>query len=118
MNARVGSLDESLLNKYQDLESQIQDLEDEVGGLRDRIANLEVDIKEINREKRKFVTETEIGEIESYMELMNPINSNFATKKQVEELIKENRGLTEEEVEKIIDRKLKNKEDESMDELE
>jgi hypothetical protein len=86
--------------------------------MRDRIANLEVDVKEINREKRKFVTETDIDEIENYMELMNPINSSFVTKKQVKDMMGEETGLTEEDVEQIIDRKLKNNESESMDEFE
>lgn len=118
MNARVNTLDESLLDKHEELENQIQDLEDEVGEMRDRIANIEVDVKELNREKRKWVTETEIDEIENYMKLMNPINSSFATKKQVEDLLADNKGVSKEEVEKMIDRKLKNKESESMDRFE
>jgi len=108
MNARVNTIDESLLEKHQDLNEQIQELEDELGDIRDRLANIEVDVKEINRDKRNFVTEKDLDEIENYMELMNPINSSFVTKKQVKELLEERNGVSEEKVEEIIDRKLKN----------
>lgn len=118
MNARVNTLDESLLNKHQELEDQIQEVEDEIGEIRDRLANLEVDVKELNREKRKFVTEQNLDEIENYIELMNPINSGFVTKKQAKELFESNKGLSKEEVEDIIDRKLKNQEKEMNNEFE
>ncbi len=106
MNARLNTLDDSLLKKSKNLSQDIQDLEDEIEDLRDRMANIEVDIKEINREKRKFVTDQEIEEIENYMDLMNPINSSFMTKKEAEEMIS-SQAVSREEVEKIIDRKIK-----------
>lgn len=118
MNARVNTLDESLLNKHQDLENQISEVEDEIGEIRDRLANIEVDVKELNREKRKFVTEQDLDEIENYIELMNPINSSFVTKKQAKELVEEKKGLDEEQVEEIIDRKLKNQQEEISNEFE
>jgi len=109
LNARVNTLDDTVLEKNKDLSSDIQDLEDEMGQLRDRIANMEVDIKEVNREKRKYVTSSDIEEIENYMELMNPINSSFVTDTQLEKKMGD--SLTEEEVEKIVERKLKNQQE-------
>ncbi|QKQ98885.1 hypothetical protein GKQ38_05180 [Candidatus Nanohaloarchaea archaeon] len=112
INARVNTLDDSLLKKTKSLSDDIQDINDDMSEIRDRIANLEVDIKEINREKRKFVTSQEIEEIENYMDLMNPINSSFMTKKEVKKLIDENNsngGLSKEEVERIVEKKLRQK---------
>ncbi|MFB6175467.1 MAG: hypothetical protein ABEJ87_05885 [Candidatus Nanohalobium sp.] len=111
LNARVNTLDDTLLDKTKDLNSDLQDLNDEVGSLRDRVANIEVDIKEINREKRKFVTSQEIEEIENYMDLMNPIHSNFVTKKEAKEMMGEREGLSRSDVEKIVDRKIKKQEE-------
>ncbi len=115
LNARVNTLDDTLLKRTKSLSEDIQDLEDEIEGLRDRMANMEVDIKEINREKRKFVTNQEIEEIEHYMDLMNPINSSFVTKNEVKEIVSKKRGVTEEEVESIIDRKIKNEKRQPFD---
>lgn len=108
LNARVNTLDDSILNKTQSLSKDIQDLEDDIGQVRDRLANMEVDIKEINREKRKFVSSQELEEMENYMDLMNPINSSFVTKKEAKAMVEEaSEGLTQEEVERLIDRKIK-----------
>lgn len=106
LNARVNTLDDSLLNKTNSLNDDMQDLRDEMSELRDRIANMEVDIKEINRERRKYVTSQELNEVENYMDLMNPINSSFATKKEVKSMIKDSEGLSKEQVERIIERKM------------
>ena len=109
LNARVNTLDDTVLEKNKDLGNDIQDLEDEIAELRDRVANMEVDIKELNRERRKFVTSSEIEEIENYMDLMNPINSSFVTDKQLEKKLDD--SVTKEQVEKIVERKLKNQQE-------
>lgn len=114
MNARVNTLDDSLLDKTQSLSDDVQDLEDEVEEVRDRIANMEVDIKEINREKRKFVSEQQLDEMENFMELMNPLNSNFVTKSQLDKRLEKKESVSRQEVEKIIDRKIKSKKTESI----
>ncbi len=118
VSARVNTLDDTLLNKTKSLSQDMQSLEDEISEVRDRIANMEVDIKELNREKRKFVTSQEIEEIENYMELMNPIHSSFTTKKEVKKMMEHQDGLTREQVEKIVDRKIKSLERQSDDEEE
>ncbi len=116
LSARVNTLDDTLLNRTKSLSDDIQDLEDEIESLRDRIANMEVDIKEINREKRKFVTNQEIEEIEHYMDLMNPINSSFVTKNEVKELIsKQGGGVSKDEVDRMINRKIKNEKRQPFD---
>lgn len=109
LTARVNTIDDSLLEKTNDLQEDIQDLEDEISDVRDRIANMEVDIKELNREKKKYVTQQEIDEIENYMDLMNPIQSSFATKKEVKELVNENQGISEERIEKIVEKKIRSR---------
>lgn len=108
INARVNTLDDSLLKKSKDIEKDIQELEDELSETRDRLANIEVDIKELNREKKRFVTSQEIDELENYMDLMNPIKSSFTTEKEVKKLISQEKPLSKKEIEEIIDRKIKN----------
>lgn len=111
LSARVNTLDETLMNKTKDLNNDIQDLNDEITELRDRIANMEVDITELNKEKRKMATKKDFEEMENYMELMNPIKSNFTTQSQVEDMIKDENFVSKDEVEKIVDSRLKSKEE-------
>lgn len=108
LSARVNTLDDTVLEKNKDLGNDIQDLEDEMEQLRDRVANMEVDIKELNRERRKFVTSSEIEEIENYMDLMNPLNSSFITETQLQKEMDDK--VTKAQVKKLIERKLKNEE--------
>jgi uncharacterized protein YoxC len=109
LNARVQTLDDTILEKTEDLQNDIDDLEEEMSEVRDRVANMEVDISEINKEKRKFVTSQELEEMENYMDLMNPLQAGFITKNEAKKMLKSNSGgLKEEEVEKMIDRKIKN----------
>ncbi|MFB6209638.1 MAG: hypothetical protein ABEJ56_05905 [Candidatus Nanohaloarchaea archaeon] len=115
LTARVNTIDDSLLEKTGDLQDDIKELEDDLEDVRDRIANLEVDIKEINREKKDFITENELEEVENYMDLMNPIKSSFATKKEVKEMIEDGESLGEEEIERMVDRKIKRLEKEEKD---
>lgn len=110
INARINTLDDSILEKTKSLSNDIQELEDEIEEVRDRLANIEVDVKEVNREKRRFVTEQQLDEMENYMKLMNPINSAFITKKEAKQMVKDHNGLSKQEVERLIDRKIKNKE--------
>lgn len=116
LNARVNTLDDSLLNKTNSLNNDMQDMRDDMEELRDRVANIEVDIKEINRERRKYVTSQELDEIENYMDLMNPISNSFATKKEVKDMIEETQGLSRKEVERIVDKKTKTSRDTSRGE--
>ena len=116
LNARVNTLDDSLLNKTNSINDDIQDLRDEISEVRDRVANMEVDIKEIKRERRKYVTSQELEEVENYMDLMNPIKSSFATKKEVKDMVGEKEGLSREEVERIVEKKMKKEEKRSHSE--
>jgi uncharacterized protein YoxC len=116
LNARVNTLDDSLLNKTNSINDDIQDLRDEISEVRDRVANMEVDIKEINRERRKYVTSQELEEVENYMDLMNPIKSSFATKKEVKDMVGEKQGLSRDEVERIVEKKMKKEEKRSHSE--
>ena len=108
LSARVDALDDTVMNKTESNSDDIQDVEKDIEELSDRLANIEVDIKNINREKRKFVTSQELDEIENYMDLMNPIHSSFMTEKEVEEKIEEEGYISKDDVESIVERKLQN----------
>ncbi|WP_414837873.1 hypothetical protein ACK3SF_00505 [Candidatus Nanosalina sp. VS9-1] len=114
LSARVNTLDDTIMNKTESNSEDIQELENDVNELSDRVANLEVDIKNINREKRKFVTSQELDEIENYMNLMNPINSSFMTEKEVREMIEED-YVSKDEVESLVEKKLREQKRENAD---
>jgi len=106
LSARVDALDDTVMNKTEQNSEDVQGLENDMDELSDRMANIEVDIKNINREKRKFVTSQELDEIENYMNLMNPINSSFMTESDIEEKIENEGYVSKDEVDSIIEKKI------------
>ncbi len=113
INARVNTIDDTLLEKTGNLSDDIQELEDDIEEVRDRLANMEVDIKELNRDKRKYVTKKDLEEVENYIDLMNPIESSFVTETEVKKLISNDKAVSKDEVEKMIDRRIKKLENNS-----
>ena len=53
------------------------------------LTNLEVEVKNINRRLRKLVSKRELQEIESFIEIFNPLKSTFVTKNEVKKMIEE-----------------------------
>lgn len=114
LNARVNTVEDTLLERTKALNSEVSDVENDIESLQDRAANLEVDIKNLQRNLRKTVTKREISEIENYLDLMDPVNSSFVTESEVEELLDEKAsgGVSKYEVNRMIERKLDELEDE------
>jgi len=106
LSARVDALDDTVMNKTESNSDDIQDLENDMEEISDRMANIEVDIKNINREKRKFVTSQELDEIENYMDLMNPIHSSFMTEKEFDEKMEEKGYISKDKVDSMIQERL------------
>lgn len=108
LNARVNTVEDTLLERTKKLNNELADLTDEIGTLHDRAANLEVDIKNVQRNMRKMVTKREISEIENYLDLMEPVNSAFVTENEVEQMLEEQAGggISKYEVNRMIERKM------------
>lgn len=116
LNARVNTVEDTLLERTKKLNSELGDLTNDIETVQDRVANLEVDIKNIQRNQRKMVTRREISEIENYIDLMEPVSSAFVTENEVEEMMNEKAGggVSKYEVNRMIERKM----DELRDEME
>ncbi|MFB6147532.1 MAG: hypothetical protein ABEJ66_01475, partial [Candidatus Nanohaloarchaea archaeon] len=71
---RVNTVEDTLLERTKKLNSELSDVNNEIESLQDRAANIEVDIKNLQRNMRKTVTKREISEIENYMDMMDPVN--------------------------------------------
>lgn len=56
--------------------------------IRDRVANIDVDIQNFKKELKKLISKREVKEMQSYIELINPITSKYVTRKEVEEMIR------------------------------
>lgn len=108
INARVNTVEDTVLERTKKLNNELSEVNNDIQQLNDKTANLEVDINNLRRNLRKTVTKREISEIESYMDLMDPVNSSFVTENEVEDLIEEKAGggVSKYEVNRMIERKM------------
>src|SRR3989344_5016621 len=85
IESRLINLEKMMIDNLKQFNDVSNQLSRDVSGMRDRMANAEVDIQTFKREQKKFVTKTEIKELENYISLINPILSKFVTRKELEE---------------------------------
>ncbi len=54
-----------------------------------RIETLNSEIKKLNRKSRKLVSKREFKEIEEFMDMLDPVKSDFTTEKDVKKIVEE-----------------------------
>ncbi len=87
INARINTIEDTVLEKTKKLNKEISDVNTRTEEVEDRIRNAESEINNLQRRSRKLVTRREFKELEDYLELMNPVESSFMTRQEVEDLI-------------------------------
>jgi predicted nucleic acid-binding Zn-ribbon protein len=96
LQEQVKNIEDRLNNQKKRVSQNKKELSDDVEKLDETVQNLNAEIKKVQRKTRKLVTRREFNEIEEYIDLMNPIESDFMTKEEVNELLDERLGQTQE----------------------
>ncbi len=87
LNSRIELIEQEILNinkATQDLATKLEN------GLKKRdqsISEMQLMIKEIIKQLKRFVSTEKINELEAMIEIYNPLKSNFVTKEEVEQII-------------------------------
>jgi hypothetical protein len=87
LNMRIESIEQEILNINNTTQKTINDLE---AGLKKRDQNineLQLMIKEIIKQLKRFVRTEKISELETMLDIYSPLKSNFMTREEVEQLI-------------------------------
>ena|SRR3989338_720683 len=101
LRERTKSLEDQILEQKRITLERGLRLDQEMERLRDNMANLKVDVNSQSSRMRKLVSKREIKEIESYMELVNPLNSAYMTRNEVIRLMDERLEKLQKEVGEI-----------------
>lgn len=81
---------EDLINSQtSEFKSQLEVIANGIKSLVERMTIMESSILRIEKELQKRATKGELKQIESYMDLMSPINSKFVTKEELNVIIEE-----------------------------
>ncbi len=92
MDSRVASLEQTLLEQFKKINQAFDRLSQKIDESNDRISKIEDDTKKLVRQMDRVASKTELREIQGFIDLINPIKSNFVTKPEIERMLEEKLG--------------------------
>lgn len=83
----IEALQENTLTQLNDLRLSLDKINDKFASVSEKLLNIEGEILRISKELSKSATKRELKQMETFIELINPITAKFATKDEVEKMI-------------------------------
>jgi chromosome segregation ATPase len=74
----------SVMAQSEDLKVGLSKIVDKLTMVSDRISKMEADLARIEKEARKAATKAEVKQLESFIDLVNPITSKFVTRDELD----------------------------------
>jgi len=85
----VSSLESSVITELDDIKIGIERLSDKILKITERLDGIENEIAKVNKGLSKAATKTEVKELETFINVVNPITSRFITKDELERILEE-----------------------------
>lgn len=92
MESRVASLEQTLLEQFKKINQAFDRLSQKIDESNDRISKIEDDTKKLVKQMERVASKTELREIQGFIDLINPVKSNFVTKPEIERMLEEKLG--------------------------
>ena len=84
MEQQLETLESSALTKMEDIKINLEKMAAKLTLIADRMNGIESDIARMNKEIGKTATKAELKEIETFIDLVNPITAKFVTKDEMQ----------------------------------
>jgi hypothetical protein len=97
LKTRLASMERNMLAQRSQMEKYIHDLEVKIEGLENRGRMVENTIKEMIKEIKKLASMSKVKELESLINMYNPLTSQFVTREEAERMLQEKGGEKEQE---------------------
>lgn len=85
----VSGLEDNILAQLDDLKFSIEKLNSETQRIGERITGIENEMNKLKKDLEKTATKTDIKQIETFIDIINPITSKFVTKDELETALEE-----------------------------
>jgi septation ring formation regulator EzrA len=85
----VSGLEDNVLAQLDDLKFSIEKLNSETQRIGERITGIENEMNKLKKDLEKTATKTDIKQIETFIDIINPITSKFVTKGELETALEE-----------------------------
>lgn len=85
-------LEQTALNQTNDLKINLERIIVKITSIGDRLSGIESDIMRVNKELGRTATKAEVKQMETFIDLVNPITSKFVTKDEMNRALEERLG--------------------------
>lgn len=85
----MSSIEETALSQMGDLKLSLDRINTKLAPLTERLNIIENDIIKLNKQMSKGATKIELKQIESFIDLVNPVTSKFVTKDELDRALDE-----------------------------
>ena len=85
----ISSVEGSVISQMGDLKITLDRINNKLAAAADRLNVIETDVARLNKQVSKSATRIELKQIESFIDLVNPITSKFITKDELERAFEE-----------------------------
>ena len=92
LEMRIGAIEEKIINDMDALRKNFDEIGMDIKDISKNLNELRNEILKINKTIDKTAKKAEVKELESLLDLYNPIRSKFTTREEVERLVDEKLG--------------------------
>jgi len=89
IESRIGSLEEKLIDELDNLRKSFDQISVDIKAVSESLSEIRGEVLKINKSMDKTAKKAEIKELETLLDIYNPIKSKFTTRDQVERIIEE-----------------------------
>lgn len=89
IESSINALERNLLNQNADMKISLDRVDNKISDMTTRLTTLEADINRYTKLVSKAATKMEIKQLESFIDLVNPITSKFVTKDELDRALEE-----------------------------
>ncbi len=87
--AGVANIDQSVLEQFKQVKSYTDKLNVKIEDLGNRISKLEDDSRKMSKQLERTSTKTELREVQGFIDLINPMKSEFITRAEVKRMLED-----------------------------
>ena len=87
VKSRTDSVEQTVIGQKKQADKSLAGLEARIEKMNERMLQIESTVKEIVKEMKKLATVSKIKELESLVDIYNPLKSQFMTREEAERMI-------------------------------
>ncbi|MCD6590750.1 MAG: hypothetical protein J7K72_02145 [Candidatus Aenigmarchaeota archaeon] len=86
---RINSIEQGMVNQGKNVQKELSNRDARFSSVENRIEKIEMTINEIIKQMKLVATNAKVEELKHLVDIFNPLKSNFVTKEEVEKIIED-----------------------------